>query len=134
MTCWRIIKSITSFFIPEKIPVLILADNLNDTKLVEAALKSVSDQGYFELTVKKVEQISGTQLNNFQVMIIVSSNFVNAREKVNQFLSSGKGVIIFPSSETNPTGFNNSLSAIGIASAGSFVKTERGQSIQFQRN
>jgi len=124
-------KKYTSFFIPEKIPVLILADNLNDTKLIEAALKSVSDQGYFELTVKKVEQISGTQLNSYQVIIIISSNFVNAREKVNQFLSSGKGVIIFPSSETNPTGFNNSLSAIGIASAGSFVKTERGQSIQF---
>lgn len=124
-------KKYTSFFIPEKIPVLILADNLTDTKLVEAALKSVSDQGYFELTVKKVEQISGTQLNNFQVMIVVSSNFVNAREKVNQFLSSGKGLIIFPSSESNTTGFNNSLSAIGIASAGSFVKTERGQSVRF---
>ncbi|HSW56374.1 MAG TPA: BatA domain-containing protein [Ignavibacteriaceae bacterium] len=124
-------KKYTSFFIPEKIPVLILADNLSDTKLIEAALKSVSDQGYFDVTVKKTEQISGTQLNNFQVMIIVSSNFENAREKVNQFLSSGKGIIIFPSSETNPTGFNNSLSTIGIASAGSFVKTERGQSIQF---
>ena len=124
-------KKYTSFFIPEKIPVLILADNLNDTKLIEVALKSVSDQGYFELTVKKTEQISGTQLNNFQVMIMVSSNFVTAREKVNQFLSSGKGVIIFPSSESNAAVFNNSLNAIGIASTGSFVKTERGQSIRF---
>jgi len=54
----------------------------------------------------------------------MSGNFVNAREKVNQFLSSGKGVIIFPSSESNAAGFNNSLNAIGIATAGSFVKTE----------
>jgi uncharacterized membrane protein len=124
-------KRYTSFFIPEKIPVLIFADNLSDTKLIEAALKSVSESGYFDVSVKKVEQISGTQLNNFQVMIVVSSNFVAAREKVNQFLSSGKGVIIFPSSETNPTGFNNSLSSIGLTSAGSFIKTERGQSIHF---
>ncbi len=121
----------SSFFIPEKIPVLILADDLNDTKLIEAALKSVSDQGYFDVTVKKTEQISGTQLNNFKVMIMVSSNFVTAKEKVNQFLSSGKGVIIFPSSETNPTGFNNSLSAIGITSAASYIKMEAGQSIRF---
>ena len=49
-------KRFTSFFIPEKIPVLILTDNLADTKLVEAALKSVSEQDYFELTIKKVEQ------------------------------------------------------------------------------
>ena len=123
-------KRFTSFIIPEKIPVLILADNLNDTKLIEAALKSVSEQDYFDLTVKKAEQISGTQLNNFQVMILLSSNFVNAKEKVNQFLSSGKGVIIFPSSESNAAGFNNSLGAIGISSAGGFVKTEKSQSIQ----
>ncbi len=51
----------SSFFIPEKIPVLILADNLNDTKLIEAALKSVSESGYFDITVKKIEQISGLQ-------------------------------------------------------------------------
>jgi len=121
----------SSFFIPEKIPVLILADNLSDTKLIEAALKSVSDQGYFDVIVRKTEQISGTQLNNFQAMILVSSNFATAREKVNQFLRSGKGVIIFPSSETNPTGFNNSLSAIGLASAGTFVKMEAGQLIRF---
>ncbi|MBE0569973.1 MAG: hypothetical protein IH618_00375, partial [Ignavibacteriaceae bacterium] len=121
----------SSFFIPEKIPVLILADNLSDTKLVEAALKSVSDQGYFDVIVKKTEQISGTQLNNFQAMILVSSSFITAKEKVNQFLSSGKGVIIFPSSETNSAGFNNSLSAIGLASAGTFVKMEAGQLIRF---
>ena len=78
-------KRFTSFFIPEKIPVLILADNIADTKLVEAALKSVSEKDYFELTIKKVEQISGTQLDNYQVIILVSSNFVNAKDKLNQF-------------------------------------------------
>ena len=124
-------NSYSSFFIPEKIPVLILADNLNDTKLIEAALKSVSEQGYFELTVKKIEQIPGIQLNNFQVMIMLSSNFMNAKEKVNQFLNSGKGVMIFPSSESNAVDFNNSLGAIGISSAGSFVKMEAGQSNRF---
>jgi hypothetical protein len=124
-------KRFTSYFIPEKIQVLILADNLSDTKLVEAALKSVSEQGYFDLTVKKTEQVSGTQLNIFQVLIIASSNFVNANVKVKQFLNSGKGIIIFPSSEPNATGFNNSLRALGLASAGSLVKTEKGQSNHF---
>jgi len=121
----------SSFFIPEKIPVLILADDLNDTKLIEAALKSVSESGYFDITIKKTEQISGLQLNNFRVMILLSSDLGNAQVKLNQFLSSGKGIIIFPSSENNPTGFNNSLSAVGLASAASLVKMEAGQSIRF---
>ncbi|MCU0332094.1 MAG: BatA and WFA domain-containing protein, partial [Ignavibacteriaceae bacterium] len=111
-------KRFASFFIPEKIPVLILADNLNDTKLIELALNSVSESGYFDITIKKTEQISGTQLNNFQVIVFLSDNFSNAQVKLNQFLSSGKGMLIFPSSQ-------------GISSAGSFVKMERGQSIQF---
>ncbi len=124
-------KRFTSFYIPEKISVLILADNTSDTKLVEAALKSVSEKGYFDLTVRKIDQISGAQLNNVQVMILTSSNFISSREKLNQFLSSGKGIVIFPSSEVNPTGFINSLSAIGISSAGGFVKSEKGQSFHF---
>jgi hypothetical protein len=124
-------KRFASFFIPEKIPVLILADNLNDTKLIEVALNSVSESGYFDITIKKTEQISGTQLNNFQVIVFLSDNFSNAQVKLNQFLSSGKGMLIFPSSQTDATGFNSSLNSIGISSAGSFVKMERGQSIQF---
>ncbi len=113
------------------IPVLILADNLADTKLVEAALKSVSEQGYFDLTIKKVDQISGTQLNNYQLIIIISSNFVIAKDKLGQFLNSGKGMIIFPSSESSATGFSKSLISIGLTSAGNFIITERGQSIKF---
>ena len=87
-------KRFSSFFIPEKIPVLILYDNIQDTKLVAAALNSVSDKDYFELTTKKVEQISGTQLNDYQVIILISSDFGNASVKLNQFISTGKGVVI----------------------------------------
>lgn len=124
-------KRYTSFFISEKIPVLILADDINDTKLIEAALKSVSEKGYFDITIKKTEQISGVSLNNFQVIILLSDNFGNASVKLNQFLSSGKGIIIFPPSENGSSGFNSSLNSIGITSAGSFVKLEAGQSIHF---
>jgi hypothetical protein len=121
----------TSFSIPQKISVLILDDNLDDTKLIDAALKSVSESGYFDITIKKTEQISGLQLNNFQVIILLSDNFGNASVKLNQFLSSGKGIIIFPSSETDATGFNSSLSSIGISSSGILVKMEKTQSIHF---
>ena len=121
----------TSFSIPERIPVLILADDLTDSKLLEIALESVSEQGYFDLTIKKVEQISGTQLNNFQVVVLVSSNFINAKDKLTQFSNSGKGVIIFPSSESASGNFINSINALGLAITGGIVKTEKGQSVHF---
>ncbi|MDH3267840.1 MAG: BatA and WFA domain-containing protein, partial [Ignavibacteria bacterium] len=124
-------KRFTSFFIPEKIPVLILADNLADIKLVEAALKSVSEQAYFDLTIKKVEQVSGTQLNNYKVVILIGNNFVNASDKLNQYINSGKGLIVFPSSASNSTNFINSINSINILVSGGFVKTDRGQPIRF---
>ena len=93
----------SSFYFPEKIPVLILAENPDDTKLIEAALKSVSESDYFDITIKKTEQISGLQLNNFQVIILLSNNFANAQVKLNQLLGSGKGIVIFPSSAIDGT-------------------------------
>ncbi len=124
-------KRFTSFFIPEKIPVLILTDNLADTKLVEAALKSVSEQDYFELTIKKVEQVSGTQLNSYEVIILVSSNFDKAEDKLIQFVNSGKGLIIFPSSDFNSINFINSLNLINVSASGGFVKINQGLPIRF---
>jgi hypothetical protein len=120
----------TSFIIPQKIPVLILADNPTDTKLLEAVLKSVSDQGYFDLTIKKTDQISAIQLNNYSVVVFVSNNFSNPKEKLNEFISSGKGVIIFPSSTENQNNFNNSLNSFGLSSNG-YVKVDEGQSVRF---
>jgi len=124
-------KRFSSFFIPEKIPVLILYDNIQDTKLVEAALNSVSEKDYFELAVKNVEQISGTQLNNYQVIILISSDFGNTSVKLKQFISSGKGVVIFPSADLNSPNFISSFNSIDVPAAGGFIKTERGQSVQF---
>jgi hypothetical protein len=121
----------TSFSIPEKIPVLILVDDLEDSKLLEIALKSVSEQGYFNVTLRKIEQISGTQLNDFQVVVMISSNFNNAKEKITRFLNSGKGMIIFPSSGLNATNFISSLNSVGVGITGGFVKTEEGQSVHF---
>ena len=120
----------TSFNIPQKIPVLILADNPIDTKLIEAVLKSVSEQGYFDLTIKKTDQISAVQLDNYKVVILISSNFNNAKEKLNGFLNSGKGVIIFPTSEENQNNFTNSLNSLGLTSNG-IVKLDGGHSIRF---
>jgi uncharacterized membrane protein len=121
----------TSFSIPEKIPVLILVDDLEDSKLLEIALKSVSEQGYFNVTLRKIEQISGTQLNDFQVVVMISSNFNNAKEKITRFLNSGKGMIIFPSSGLNATNFISSLNSVGVGITGGLVKTDKGQSVHF---
>jgi hypothetical protein len=56
---------------------------------------------------------------------------MNASEKLKQFISSGKGVIVLPSSDLSSSNFNNSLSSINIPSGGGLIKTEKGQSVRF---
>lgn len=121
----------TSFFIPEKIPVLILNDKNSDSRLIALALKSVTNKDYFEITIKNIDQVSTVQLDNFQVIIFVSSDFSKTVEKVNQFLNTGKGIIIFPSSETASANFNSSLKLFGLDISKGLVKSDQGQSVRF---
>ena len=121
----------SSFYIPEKIQVLILADDLADSKLIEIALKSISENDYFDITTKRVEQASAIQFNNFQVLVLISSNFNSVKDKLTGFLNSGKSVIIFPSSESVQGNFINSINLFGLTISGSFIKTEKDQSVHF---
>ena len=104
----------SSFYIPEKIPVLILADDVADSKLIELALKSISENDYFDITTKRVEQASAIQFNNFQVLVLISSNFNSVKDKLIGFLNSGKSVIIFPSAESVQGNFINSINLFGL--------------------
>ena len=121
----------TSIYLPEKIPVLIIIDNSADSKLLEIALKSVSRQEYFNITTKSAEQVSGIQLSDYKVLVIISSDFLNAKEKLTSFLNSNKGIIILPASDFRSTNFIASLNALGVPATGTYIKTDRGQSIQF---
>lgn len=122
----------TSFYIPPKIPVLILADNTADSKLIETVLKSVSEQGYFDLTVKRTDQISVIQPENYKVVILISDNFSVAKDRFRAYLNSGKGLIIFPSSAENQNAFISSLNSFGLMSDG-LVKVDESQSIRFDQ-
>ena len=46
-------------------------------------------------------------------------------------MSSGKGLIIFPSSDLNSENFISSLSSINVSASGGFVKIKSGQSVRF---
>ena len=121
----------SSFFIPEKIPVLILDDEVADSRLLEIALKSVSEKGYFDITTKKVDQAAATELNDYQVIVLISDNFIAVSNKLKKFLNSGKGLIIFPASESASTNFINSINSLGLTISGSYVNIEKGQSVHF---
>ena len=98
---------------------------------MDIALKSVSEKGYFDITTKNVDQAAATELNDYQVIVLISSNFKDMSDKLVRFLNSGKGLIIFPSSESASANFINSIKSLGLVISGSFVNIEKGQSVHF---
>jgi len=125
-------KRYTSIYVPEKIQVLLVSDNQNDYRFVNLALQPAGNDNYFEVTIKKADQLPAVQLNNFDVVIIIGNNFANSSNQLKQFVEDGKGLLIFPGSEAVGNDFSSSLNSFGLPSANGLIKKEANdQSVKF---
>ncbi len=107
-------KRFGSIFIPEKISVLLLYDKFNDIRFVKLALQSAAANGNLELDEKPLSKISTIKLNNYDAVIIIGSKVIDRSDGLRKFLSEGGGVIIFPSSKPELTGFQGLLNSLKL--------------------
>ncbi|RKY99330.1 MAG: hypothetical protein DRQ13_02500 [Ignavibacteriae bacterium] len=126
-------KRFTSVFIPEKINLLLLHNNPEDSKYVQLALSSSSTSKNFIITSKRLSQLPGLPLNNFNVIFLVGSNLPSGINKLKDFLNNGGGLVVSPGSVQNTAGFSNMLTSLGLPSATQFIKLdETGQPFEFE--
>jgi uncharacterized repeat protein (TIGR01451 family) len=124
----------TSINIPETIPVLILTEKLSDAKFVELALSSSRTKKSFEITAKEIKQLPATSLNDFEVLVIISSNLSAGKEKLKEFLTKGNGAIIFPSAKEDLSGFNSLLKSIELPKSTGYISVEnKNQAVEFDQ-
>lgn len=127
-------KRFTSIFIPEKINILLLYDSPEDPKYVKLALSSSSTSENFVITSKRLSQLPGLPLNNFNVIFLLGNNLSSSVKKLKDFLNNGGGLVVFPGSVPNLVGFNNMLSSLGLPSASQLIKVgETAQSFEFEK-
>ncbi len=108
-------KRFGSIFIPEKISVLLLYDKFNDIRFVKLALQSAAAaNGNLELDEKPLSKISTIKLNNYDAVIIIGSKVIDRSDDLRKFLTDGGGVIIFPSSKPELTGFQGLLNSLKL--------------------
>jgi len=126
-------KRFTSVFIPEKINLLLLHNNPEDSKYVQLALSSSSTSENFIITSKRLSQLPGLPLNHFNVIFLVGSNLPSGINKLKDFLNNGGGLVVSPGSVQNIAGFSNMLTSLGLPSATQFIKLdETRQPFQFE--
>jgi hypothetical protein len=107
-------KRFGSIFIPEKISVLLLYDKFNDIRFVKLALQSAAANGNLEFDEKPLSKISTIKLNNYDAVIIIGSKVIDRSDNLRKFLTLGGGVIIFPSSKPELTGFQGLLNSLKL--------------------
>lgn len=127
-------KRFTSVFIPEKINILLLYNNPEDSKYVQLALSSSSTSENFVITSKRLSQLPGLPLNNFNVIFLLGSNLHSGVIKIEDFLNNGGGIVVFPGSVQNLAGFSNLLTSLGLPSTTQLIiSDETGQPFEFEK-
>ncbi|MEE9449264.1 MAG: BatA domain-containing protein [Ignavibacteriaceae bacterium] len=127
-------KRFTSVFIPEKINILLLYNNPEDSKYVKLALSSSSTSENFVITSKRLSQLPGLPLNNFNVIFLLGSNLHSGVIKIEDFLNNGGGIVVFPGSVQNLAGFSNLLTSLGLPSTTQLIiSDETGQPFEFEK-
>ena len=113
----------TSFYVPQKINVLLLYEYESDLQFVELALRLGESSGEFNLTKKRLSQINSIQTDKYGMAFICSDKVGIAKQKINEFMKQGKGVVIFPGSEKSGVNFTSSIKQFKLVKQASLVQT-----------
>jgi hypothetical protein len=108
-------KRFLSINIPDRIPVLLSADQQSDLSFIDIALQTGNVSDNYNLDYKSSNQILATRLEDYSVLLISSNKIASGFDRLKSFVEQGGGAVIFPSSNVNVEGFNNLLQTTGLS-------------------
>ena len=103
--------------VPEKITILIISDDLEDSKYINLAL-STSSESLFSIDEIKGNQINTINLSNYDCVFLIGIGNIIKGNNLNQFVKSGGRMIIMPSSTDTNEDATNVLNSFGITDFG----------------
>ncbi len=110
-----------SINIPDRIPVLLSADQQTDLNFVNIALQSGNLSGGYRLDYKNTNQLPATRLDDYSVLFLSSDKISSGLERIKSYVELGGNIVLFPSSAANIEGFNNLLQGIGLMKADNLI-------------
>lgn len=93
-------KRFTQIYVPEKIPVLILAEELSDATFVQYGLQAANTNQQLQVDVKQLNQLPSIDLKKYSSVILIGIAGENISSLV-QFIEVGNGLFFFPGSTTS---------------------------------
>jgi len=93
-------KRFVQIYVPEKIPVLLLAKELSDATFVQYGLQAANTNQQLQVDVKQLKQLPSIDLQKYSSVILVGISGENISSIV-QFVKNGNGLFFFPGSTTS---------------------------------
>jgi len=118
-----------SLFVPGRINICILSDVPEDMFYVKTVLETAGEN-LISLTEKKTGQINGTDLSKYNLLIICGCEGMQDFTPINNYLSDGGNIILFPEKKTTAVGYNRLCNALGLPGAESLVASLPRESAQ----
>ncbi len=121
-----------SFYVPERISILIVSSKEENSKYIKLALSTNSLFQYREVISEK---FFSENLANYDVIVILEFDKMT-REKIisiKNFVDAGGGLIIFPDNDSDLRQFNDFITELGLKPADGFLKTAYPSSFTFYK-
>lgn len=108
-----------SFYIPRQLNALLLHDTASDIEFLKPALQAAFGTEKFTLTVRSSSSASGTDLDAYNAIVLVTGAAAVNSEPFKKYLETGKGgILLFPSARVKPDIYRSFLLSLGLPQPG----------------
>ncbi|MCH7724183.1 MAG: BatA and WFA domain-containing protein [Bacteroidetes bacterium] len=128
-------KRYTALYIPQTISILMLYDNIKDTKFVKLALQSSVVDGNFNITEFSLSRLNSLQLGSYDVIILIGSEIKFGMDNLKDYMINGGGLVMFPSSIPDLQSFQETFNYLNLPQPGSIVvgTDDAGSLVDFEK-
>jgi hypothetical protein len=129
-------KHFFTFYIPEKLRLLLAYSSERDAEFLKIALQSFYQGKFFELTLISESALDGKEFSNFDALIFCGLKQVSPAviQKTESFVRQGGGLIFFaPSSQSVAQNFSSHNALLGKLGAGELRAAKRGVAMPIDR-
>ncbi len=119
-------KRFFSVYVPDKISVLMVDDNRDDSRFIRFALEDPTNK--IKIAEYNPSQLSSLNLNNYDAVIVIGASGNSNWKTVSDYVNKGGGVVILPGSQTSLENFQSVCKAFDLplpaATVGKFNSQE----------
>lgn len=124
-------KRYVSFYVPNKINVLILTDNREDSKFVKLTFSN-RDVQTFQISENNLSLISSINLEKYDVVLVIGSEKISEPSRLKSYIEKGGRLVLMPGWQSTLTSFQNLCKNLDLDAPSTLVGFRGSQEIAAQ--